>query len=51
MVYSYTSYGYIGKKKRKPLPNCIIKKIRAVSPEEEGHIYVPYSNASFFNAI
>ena len=24
--------------------NCVIKKICAVFPEEEGHIYMPYSN-------
>ena len=44
--YVWWSYGYLGKKKRRPLPNCAIKKIRAVFPEEEGHKYVPYSDVS-----
>ena len=38
------SSGYLGKTKRKTLPNCVIKNIRAVFPEEEEHIYVPHSN-------
>ena len=32
------------KKKHKPSPNCVIKKIRVVFPEEE-HICVPFNNA------
>ena len=45
------SDGYLGKKKRKCLPRCIIKKIRSVFPEVEGHIYLPYTNVWFYNAI
>ena len=41
-------YGYLGKKKSKSLPNCVIKKICSVFPDEEGHIYVPYSNQGLF---
>ena len=37
-------------KKHKPLPNYIIKKISALFPEE-GHIYMPYNNVWFYNAI
>ena len=35
--YAWWSYGYLDEKKRKPLPNCVVKKIRAVFLEE-GHI-------------
>ena len=37
------TYGYLGKKKRKPLPNCVIKAIRQTYPDPRG-IYVPYSD-------
>lgn len=40
--YTWWTYGYLGKKNRRPLPNCVLKKIRAEFPEKEGHVYVPY---------
>ena len=49
--YVWWSYEYLGKEKRKLLPNYIVKEIFAVFPGEEGHIYVPYNNVSFYNAI
>ena len=39
------------RKKGKSLSNCAIKKIRAVFPKEEGHIYVTCSNVWFYNSI
>lgn len=39
--YIWWSYGYLGKNKRKPLPNCVITKIRDIYPEQSGN-YVQY---------
>lgn len=39
--YIWWSYGYLGKNRRKPLPNCVIQKIREVYPEANGN-YIPY---------
>ena len=39
--YIWWCYGYLGKNKRKPLPNCVITKIREMYPEQSD-IYVPF---------
>ena len=33
--------------RQEPLSSCVIKRIRAVLLEEEGHIYVPYRMYDF----
>ena len=32
--YIWWSYGYLGKRKRNPLPNCVIAKIRKTFPHQ-----------------
>ena len=41
--YIYWSYGYLGKKRRKPLPICVIDKIRETFPDPN-NVYVPYED-------
>ena len=36
--YAWWSQGYLGKKRRKPLPNCVIKKIFTVF-EKKNYIF------------
>ena len=40
--YIAWSHGYLGKKRRRPLPNCVIIAIRKRFPDPN-NIYVPYS--------
>ena len=51
LYYWWKKIKTLCKKKGKPLPNCTIKKIRAVFPKEEGHIYVTCSNVWFYISI
>lgn len=39
--YVWWNYGYLDKKKRKPLSSSVIKKSCAVFPVREGHFNVP----------
>lgn len=41
--YISWSYGYLGKRKRKPLPNCVITEIRRKYPDPND-TYVPYND-------
>ena len=43
--YISWSYGYLGRRKRKPLPNCAIIKIREIYPDPN-NVYIPYAELS-----
>ena len=44
--YISWSYGYLGKRRRKPLPNCAIIKIQQKYPDPN-NAYVPYTNLAW----
>ena len=43
--YISWSYGYLGRRKRNPLPNSAIIKIREIYPDPD-NVYVPYLELS-----
>lgn len=41
--YIWWSFGYLGKRYRRPLPNCVIMEIQHVFPDPQ-NVYVPYKS-------
>ena len=44
MQYILWCHGHMGRRNRTPLPNCVLRKIREVFPDDENK-YVPYMDA------